>query len=461
MNKQLLKKIRDEMPEPLKRVLGSFFRLKLTSHHSYKKYLKLLYEFKNWTVSDLEEFQLKSLKETLIFAQDNVPYYKRIFKDSGFNAYDFRDVSELEKIPVLTKELIRENYEELKSIVPVKNGFYSATTGGSTGEPLKILLDFNGVFAENAFVNFFRSQFGYTLSCSMVTFRGLEFGKKLWKYNPMFNDVTFSPFKLSELTVEKYVTEINKISPKFLNGYPSTLYYLAKLMSEQHLSFAFDINCIFLISESIDVNQREFIEVFFKTKTMSFYGHTERCVIASEIEKNLYEFNPIYGYTELINNGSENEFTIIGTSFIHKTMPLIRYKTDDVAIRSIIGLKEGFFIDGSRKSNSGIYGYNREFFTQAAFNFHSEIFNNVVRYQFVQSKLGKVDLLLVPNTNFNRDKEVEVIKREIDKKTKGVIDFNVLLVNEVQLSSRGKYQMYISKIKLDDSDSEERSKSKF
>ena len=64
-------------------------------------------------------------------------------------------------------------------------------------------------------------------------------------------------------------------------------------------------------------------------KSITFYGHSERCVIAEEMTQNRYKFDPYYGYTEQIHN-ENNNYSIVGTGFLNYIMPFIRYKTDDI-----------------------------------------------------------------------------------------------------------------------------------
>ena len=59
--------------------------------------------------------------------------------------------------------------------------------------------------------------------------------------------------------------------------------------------------------------------------------------------------------------------------------------------------------------------------------------------------MGKADFLLVVNENFC-DTEIDQIKREVDKKTKDVIDFNIKIVDQVILSKRGKFSMFINEL---------------
>ncbi len=428
------------MPEFLKYLTATLLRNKLIKNKEYIAYTKLLENREFLNEEAIKEHQFQELKKILIYANDNVPYYLELFKRIDFYPQEMKSVNEISVIPFLTKEIIRENFDKLISTKSVPGGHYVATTGGSTGEPLKVLLDYSCVFKENAFVDHFRSKLGYKNKDRLATFRGIEFEDKLWKFNPMQNELIFSPFKLSKQTLPLYLDKLNKYKPNYLNGYLSSIYFFTKLLSDNKLILNHHIQGIFLISENIDIEQRAFVENFFNVKTSTFYGHSERCIIAEELIPNVYDFDLYYGFTELIpmKNGY---FEIIGTGFLNKTMPLIRYKTDDLSFK----IDKHYRIEGSRKSTFGLHGYNGEFFAQAAFNFHSEIFKNVVNYQFVQKQKGKASLLLVVNNFFNNNEIPSMIK-EIDKKTNGVIDFDIKVVDKMILSKRGKFKMYINNI---------------
>ena len=370
-----------------------------------------------------------------------MPYYTELFSKVGFNAELMKSVNEINIIPFLTKDIIRENFDKLISTQKVKEGYYVATTGGTTGEPLRVLLDYTSVFKENAFVNHFRSKLGYQESDRLATFRGVEFGDKLWKFNPMQNELIFSPFKITKKNLKLFVSKINSFKPAFLNGYLSSLYYFAELLFESNLKLKVPLKGIFLISENIDNEHRSFIENFFRVKSSTFYGHSERCVIAEEVLPNKYVFDPYYGYTELIEL-NENVSEIVGTGFLNYMMPLIRYRTKDICQVVGPGLVS---ITGRWDTRDFLLGINNEKVYHSAFNFHSEIFKNVVNYQIIQIEKGKVDLFLVINGKFDFS-EISLIRREIDKKTKGVIEFNIKITDHLQLSPRGKYKRFISNI---------------
>ncbi len=82
------------------------------------------------------------------------------------------------------------------------------------------------------------------------------------------------------------------------------------------------------------MNKKEYVEKIFNTKVFSFYGHSERLVIAGECEYSTeYHVEPLYGYCEIIDEqGAASQFgEIVATGFLNNDMPLIRYKTGDMA----------------------------------------------------------------------------------------------------------------------------------
>ena len=86
----------------------------------------------------IEELQSKKLRMIIKHAYLNVPYYHRIMREKGLNPDDIKKIEDLSKLPILTKDDIRNHFEELtvkniKKYKPVLNH-----TSGSTGKPLKL-----------------------------------------------------------------------------------------------------------------------------------------------------------------------------------------------------------------------------------------------------------------------------------------------------------------------------------
>jgi phenylacetate-CoA ligase len=444
MNKHFLKRIKDKIPEPLKYFTASLFRNEIIKSKEFRKYYNLLTNRETLSPEIIEEYQFDQLKSILVYSNIYVPYYQELFKKISFNPDKFSDFKQIEKIPFLTREIIQANFNKLISRKKVNGGYYVGNTGGSSGLPLKFLLDYNSVHKECAFIYYYRQKLRYTFEDKLITFRDIEFENKFWKYNPMHNELIFSPRKLSKITINSFANQFDKAKPQYLNGYLSTIWYFAKLLDEYQIKLNNKLKGIFLISENIDPKQRKFIEKFFNVLSTSFYGHSERCVIAEEVSQNMYKFDPYYGFTEEIPI-ENNQYSIVGTGFLNKKMPFIRYKTDDTC-----SLKNQLYIiDGKRSSNIGLYGHNNEFLSSTAFDLQNPVFKNITTYQFIQKVKGKAELLIIVNKNF-QNSELAIIKDEILHQTKGIIDIEIRIVESLILSPRGKYQMYISNLNLEE-----------
>jgi len=102
----------------------------------YKEYKEFLEKSQRWSYKQLKEWQLYQLNILLKHVYKNVPYYKNVFIERGLKPDDIQDLSDLKKLPYLTRDLVRENSEDLiAKNFPRSKGLYF-TTGGSTGTPL-------------------------------------------------------------------------------------------------------------------------------------------------------------------------------------------------------------------------------------------------------------------------------------------------------------------------------------
>ena len=81
----------------------------------YRKTYRFLQESQYWSKERIEQCQLKKLQELVKHAYETVPYYNKLFKKNRIKPNDIKDLENIQKIPYLTKEIIRENLDELVS----------------------------------------------------------------------------------------------------------------------------------------------------------------------------------------------------------------------------------------------------------------------------------------------------------------------------------------------------------
>lgn len=439
MKGNLLKKLNEKTPDFVKKALSKPIRAKVIKNKVFLDEYKELQQYESYSDEDKRKVHFAKVKDVLIYAYENTDYYKEQFNCLNFSPYDLKDLSELDKLPTINKQQVIENYNKIISRKEIDH--YAAYTGGSTGKPLKILLDTNSIYKEKAFVYYYWSKFGYDYSKSkIITFRGLEFKDKLYKYNPIDNQIILNPFLLNKNTINKYVDRINKYKPDLIHGYCSAIYNFCKLLKSSGLKLSCNIQSVCFISENVEEKQRIFIEETLNCTSNIFYGHSERIVFA-EYYKDSYKFNDLYTHVDFINTDQKDIYKMACTGFVSRKMPLIRYTPDDVAI-----IKDGNIEIHGHWDKELLIGTNNEQISIASINFHNDVFSKVRMYQFEQYKSGEVYLNILEDKKLDK-KDINDIENIINSKLKNVIDIKIRIVEDIELTNRGKYKKIKQHIK--------------
>lgn len=419
----------------IKNTISSYIPNNLRLGKEYKKTLNFLLQSDSFSKEEKEKWQLEKLNEILIYSNDYIPYYKRIFKEINL-VLPLKELKGIEKIPYLTKNIIRENFEELKSIKKIKG--FIVNTGGSTGTPLKLFKSKSNNIKEQAFLDFYMQKIGLnSFKTRKAILRGpIPSNGKIFERNG--NELILSSYLLTEKTVNKYVEILEKFNPKILHIYPSSMYTLVKLIEKNNLKINIpNLKIIFSSSETFNIKQKELIAKVFKCKMFDLYGNTENSVHATNLypEKG-YKFNEFYSYIEIKDN------EIISTGFNDLGMPLIRYKTGD-EIEYID--KDVFIIKG--RTQDYIYGKNKEKYPVVGIIFgqHFSSFKDMGNFQIVQKELGKIDFIIEGN-KLSSEKENE-IKAILEKATNNNLEVIVKYINKIKRTNRGKYKFLEQNIK--------------
>ncbi|WP_133153017.1 hypothetical protein, partial [Vibrio breoganii] len=228
LNLNTLKKIYDSSPFWLKNIYG-----KVPPSMRFGK------DYRSWRQNflkevSLEEYRIIKLKESIAHSILTVPYYRTLSLKEGFDLCDFNEINDFKNFPMLDKDIIKENFNELISSYSNTQNTFTVSTGGSSGEPMKYLQSKNLWGKEWAFGFEYFERHGYSPSMLKASFRGGEFSNlknnTYWKLNPVHNEIHFSPFHLNNLSVSYYVKELNRTQPKIFHGYPSSIRLLIECM---------------------------------------------------------------------------------------------------------------------------------------------------------------------------------------------------------------------------------------
>ena len=85
---------------------------------------------------DLEEVQLSRLKAVIEIVYEKVPFYKKSFDKAGVTPGDIKSLSDLAKLPFITKSDLRESYPFKMFAVPMKDIVRIHSSSGTTGKPV-------------------------------------------------------------------------------------------------------------------------------------------------------------------------------------------------------------------------------------------------------------------------------------------------------------------------------------
>ncbi len=423
----------------------------------YKKLKKIEYV-------DLEEnlkYQETKLKEILLYSWKNVPYYTKILKKARIIENSKVNLKNFNKIPILTKEIIRKERDKLLSN-DIKNIRYAPnTSGGSTGEPVKFIQDKEAASEDLAIV-WIQNSFVFDYPCKHLKLWGSERDIfKKWDVIGRTKDwlqsiKILNSFSMGEEDMNKYIKEINKYKPELIEAYVQSIYELAKFIKKNKME-VFSPKGIITSAGTLYPEMRELIEEVFKTKVFNRYGSREAPTLACSCKKNneLHE-NIFTRYIEILDKNLKpckpgQVGDVYVTTLNNYSMPLIRYKIGDMAVPSklkkcpcgrgmpliekVVGRTVNLFKTKKGELIDGLY-------------FNTTIWKRkwAHSYQIIQEDYNLVLYKIKINEKPEESelKEVEnLVKKVMGDGCKVKFEF----VKEIKPTKSGKYLYTISKIK--------------
>lgn len=429
-----IKKMNEKMPYWVKQPFADVIRNQLICNHEFKDTYHLLVQSDSMSDEEKKEYQLHKLKAVLRHAYDHTVYYHQLFEEYGLNPGTFECVEDLQKLPILTKDILKSRLDDL--MADDIDDFYMVTTGGSSGEPTKLQMEKNAIYCEWAFIYHYWSKFGYDFNSSkLATFRGVDTGTRICEINPLYSEIRLNPFMMNSKNIGLYNQKIDKYGADFIYGYPSSVYNYCRLTHIANLDMKGKYRAALLISENLYPFQEKLIREVLGCPIVMFYGHSERAVFAEKYNAGCI-FNPMYGIIEIDSNTEP-----IVKGFINGKVPLVRYAVDD-QVEYVD--KEYYEIVGHHTAEV-LIGSNGEQVSMAAVNFHDNTFDNTTGYQFVQSEIGKC-IIRVTADSVLSDSKLKLISDRVQNKLGKDYSCDAKQVPELEKTPRGKYQMLIQKI---------------
>lgn len=425
------------MPFSMRPVVGSVYRRRVAE----------MREYESLTTAQRLEFVFSRVSRIAWHAWNYVPFYRALYEERGFHPSQLVDFSDLSRIPIVTKEMLRASDRARRS-APGR-GRFVVNTGGSSGSPLDFYILPSALGHEWAHMLSIWRQLGYRHTDVKLGFMGRNVGEFTVKYDALRHQYSvniFSPFR----DVARELSDVvQRTKIRYLHGYPSALYEFARSCASQDPrlveAIRRNLRGAFLASEYPLPRYRDEIERVFGVPTVSWYGHTERAILAAERERPyVYEALQTYGFTEAVPDDEPGVFRLVGTAYYNTASPFVRYDTGDrvrVVSRSD-RLLERFEVESGREGDFIVDRTGQRLsLTGLLFGRHHGVFGSATFVQISQWQPGKATLIV---TMPGRRPGAAELEQQFD--LSGIdVDFRFEAVERPVLTASGKVVLNVSK----------------
>jgi phenylacetate-CoA ligase len=299
------------------------------------------------------KLQLASILER---AGTEVPYYRDLFRQVRFDPSKLaRDLAYLQDLPYLTKEIIREQGARLIAERFDRAGLHVRKTGGSTGPGTQIYYS-QDALDWTAAVNRISLEWAGKRPHMREMHLASRFPEPFpWRdrvkeriKTVVLNRVNLFTDHLDAPALQDAWRRIRRVRPYLIQAHPSTLYALATHLRDSRIDARGAIRVFESTGEVLDAKKRDMIETVFGCRAIDRYGNAEFGVLAYE---RLHDRDhrlavlDCLAWPEVATREGRRE--LVFTGLRNDAMPLVRYRTGDLAeletgtdgfyLRSIVG----------------------------------------------------------------------------------------------------------------------------
>ncbi|MBL7145011.1 MAG: phenylacetate--CoA ligase family protein [Phycisphaerae bacterium] len=431
----------------------------LTGRRSLLKQVDRMDELHRAPRSDIDAHVRRSLYHLLNHAFRTVSYY-RDFVGLG-TLSESTAVSVLQKLPILSKDIIRKEMKRLISEVPGRKLRWN-TSGGSTGEPIRLLQDHRMRNLSTATKFLFMRWAGHQMGEPHFLIWGVPkatFNETISLHDRIYrrihNKTYLNCYNINDDVLRKWVDCINTRRPTLIETYADAIYELSQLIISKKLDIARP-RAMITSAGVLTSNMRETIKRAFNCPILNRYGSREvsdiacSCLASDELHIDEYSH-----FVEIVDDNGNLcdagvEGDILVTLFTNNTMPLIRYQIQDRGMWALgscpCGRTTRRLVNVSGRQSDYLLASNGSKINGTALTTLLYPVSGIRRYQFRQVEKDKVVLAVVPKDGINRDFLTKEIQPPIEK-LKSMLDavsVELAIVDEISPSKSGKYRYILN-----------------
>lgn len=283
----------------------------------------------------VRELRDQRSSEIARFTYENSHFYKDFYADHGFSRVDLGDPESFYALPFLTKDHIRENFDDIKTALANSKTARPSVSSGSTGHPLTVLSDVSApvrAYEWRAMEWWGVEPWQNTATIDRNSRRGLRKFQQQLLYWPT-KRILFDALNLDDAALERFLAEWIKTKPEYVVGFigVSTVGKLLAERSEPKHS----LTAIAVTAGPLFEGHRHDMQLAFGAPVYNHYRSTESNWLAAECKEQngLHCFDDIKNLEIIDPQGSPVKGTEKGetvfTDFEKRVFPLVRYRLGD------------------------------------------------------------------------------------------------------------------------------------
>ena len=432
-----------------------------TGNHT-RLYMRELEKSQWFSPRKIREIQEKKLRRLIKHAYETVPYYRRIFRKNKLSLNDIRSLDDLAKLPVLSREEVRDEFDALVSRGYPGEKMVYGCTGGSTGEPIRFYTTRENRCWSNAARYLAWRWAGFEIGDKFAQVFGLHLDRPMFQSfkgkmeGTIKRRISLDAYQMSEKTIEKFVQKMKRFKPKILYGNATSVANLAKYIYDKN-GEGIRLKSVIIDSMSLFDHEVIMIERVFGCKVQWNYHNRENGTFASECsEHNGYHLFAQNFVFEFIKEGEKvapgETGSIVVTDLTNYAMPFIRYDVGDLGAPSDDLCACGRGLPLMRKllgrTMEILVSATGEFIIAPFFGRLEHIFEarDIKQYQIVQETPTKMVVRIIPGKTYTSE-DTKIIRKAM-RSIMGDLEIEVKLVDSIAKSKSGKRQVIIRKFPI-------------
>jgi len=426
-------------------------------HPWHRKVRKIYTELESsqwFSIDQLVDIQTKKLRQLCSNAYRNCKYYHKLFNDCGLNPNAIR-LDELSIVPIITKKIIRENFEKLiNNSIPEKKR-QVAVTGGSTGTPLKILRTIDSYIYAAAIRMRNNNWAGYQFGMPHYRVWGAPTDilyatqKTKNKFIAWLNNIHYvNAFNITDNMLYNLYNSLQRNQKSYLESYSNILYEFSRFIEKKKLP-PLNIHSVISSAGTLYDFQREKINKNISANLYNRYGCREVGNIAHECEAHTgMHINMERYILEILETDSAGNGKIVVTDLENQAFPMIRYVIEDdgrlatetcpcgrnlVMLSQVTGRSLDIILTPEGRKISG------ELFPHLF-----KDFPEILTGQVIQRETGRIEILLRLTEKNVENNFIAPLCSAIKKNIGDKMILDIKVVDKLTVNKTGKYRPVIN-----------------